>query len=122
MTNKLTDEQIAELAPDWATHYSYMMAGIVYQSSDSWQVYTDGVYSDIHTRKAISKDAKTIPRKKFDISEYEFSYGELTNCSLDNNELTICEGQGYGQECKTFSKKDVIAMAKALSVTAEDLK
>lgn len=118
MSNKLTDEQIAELAPDWATHYSCMLAGIVYLSECHWQVYTEGVYSDIHNRKAISKDAKPIPRKKFDIREYEFSD------SIAEFEVEVCDTlvlKSHGSWF-SFDKDDAIAIAKHFNLTADDLK
>lgn len=68
------------------------------------------------------KTCSPIPRKPFDISEYEFSDSHhLTSCYIDDCgdlviELTNDPSNTY------LTKKDVTAIAKHFGVTAEDLK
>lgn len=45
---KLTDEQIAELAPDWATHYKRRGKVLVFESSAKYQFYRGGSFGDVH--------------------------------------------------------------------------
>lgn len=104
---QLTDEQIAELAPDWATHYGYACG--------------DLVFVDCKACKIKESITKPIPRKKFDISEYEFSdkYATYTGCSASMVHIDVLNcGIPNGI---FFDKDDVVAMAKHFNLTAEDL-
>lgn len=115
MSNKLTDEQIAELAPDWATHYGYACGDLVFVDSKACKI-----------NKSV---AKPIPRKKFDISEYEFSdaandSGVEFRCSLwtyPDIEINVKDVNG-GDNTAVLMKEHAIALAKHFKLTADDLK
>tara|TARA_Y100000310_G_C20704371_1_gene833771 strand:- start:7765 stop:8148 length:384 start_codon:yes stop_codon:yes gene_type:complete len=118
---QLTDEQIAELAPDWATHFSYLCGGIVFENIENYQIYAEGVFYGRKQKSENSdktpREVKPIPRKKFDISEYDFTDksvyydrgAESLYLGSDDSEILLI-------------KQDVIALAKHFNLTAEDLK
>lgn len=67
---------------------------------------------------------KDAPSEKFDISDYEFSDCDIESVEIDgyaNNEYLHFDFKQETNEL-THSKDDVIAMAKALKLTADDLK
>lgn len=126
---KLTDEQIAELAPDWATHYSEKLTGIIYQSSKYWQGYTESGYGDKLHHTGVSQYAKPIQRKKFDISEYEFS-DEAKDCGVEfrvpawaypDIEINVKDTNG-GDNTGLLMKEHAVAIAKHFKLTAKDLR
>lgn len=116
---ELTKEEL-DLAPSWATHY--VITGnnyVMYESEYHWCTSED--FSRCCNSK-VSHDAKPINRKPFDISEYEFSDKDLSIsgiCAKRLIEIKIndCGINSYG----TLNKQDIIAIAKALGVTGEDL-
>lgn len=130
---KLTDEQIAELAPDWAEFYllnakceivpkvisfydsTRSRAKWFYLDSNMW---SPDSYSKIHAAVGI----KPIPRKPFDIEEYEFSdiFGSHHSSADGNVYFTAIE---LGRKVKfSIAKEDAIALAKHFKLTTEDLK
>lgn len=117
---KLTDEQIAELAPEWATHYRRRGKVLVFESVNKYQFYNNGSFGDVymfHYGKQ-KMTGKPIPRKKFDISEYEFSD------SIAEFEVEVCDTlvlKSHGSWF-SFDKDDAIALAKHFKLTAEDLR
>lgn len=122
---QLTDEQIAELAPDWATHYTIIDSDITPSCITfydgfwhQWFYYKDkNNWSTKLTYNEIPKSAKPIPRKKFDISEYEFS-DEAARFSKRNKEfIVLSTGRDF-----VLDKGDAIALAKHFNLTAEGLK
>lgn len=121
---QLTDEQIAELAPDWATHFSYLCGGIVFENIENYQIYAEGVFYGKKQKSENSdktpRDLKPIPRKKFDISEHEFS-DERIGFSQDEKGLLV-EVEGDFYEVAYINKGDAIAIAKHFNLTAGDLK
>jgi len=120
---KLTDEQIAELAPDWATHYSHNATTLTFSNTEK-AVVTDfkGVYqcSEHDNEVGFKDEDKPIQRKKFDISEYEFSDERIGFLQDDKGLLVEIEGDFY--EVAYINKNDSIALAKHFKLTAEDLR
>ena len=121
---QLTDEQIAELAPEWATHYSSYDVGVIFESLESYQVYAEGVFYGKKQKTENSdktpRDAKPIPRKKFDISKHEFS-DERIEFSQDEGGLLV-EIEDFYHVAACINKNDAIAIAKHFKLTVEDLK
>ena len=126
MSNKLTDDQIAELAPDWATHYIIIDNDI----TPSCIAFYDGFWhqwfyhkdknnwSPKLTYSAIPKSAKTIPSKKLDIGEHKFSDSTIEYDSKDDDTLYL----ETSEFISCFRKHDAIAIAKHFNLTADDLK
>lgn len=111
---KLTQQEI-EWAPAWADGYTIDVHGDI-----EW--YTGNCYLVEHDNFFFK--AEPIPRKEFDISDHDFS---------DSDVISVIY-QGYETEAYLYfelsrdtnelchSREDVIAMAKSMSLTAEDLK
>lgn len=120
---KLKDEQIAGLAPDWATHYRFNSFEVMYESTKKWVAI--GLNHPYIKRGPYSQNSKLtkckpIQRKKFDISEHEFSDDKLSLLIDDADLISIndnCSGS-----CFDLHKDDAIAIAKHFKLTAEDLK
>jgi hypothetical protein len=128
MIRDLTQQEI-EAAPEWAVKYWVMANHGGHRSGNicfvnklnnitQWQGSEKCGIPSLGTLSF-----KQIPRKEFDISEYEFS-----DCDIELVELVECGESSYlhfdfKQETNelTHSKCDVIAMAKALKLTASDL-
>lgn len=108
----LTEEELA-LAPEWATHYFI-------DTSDDTPIYESknlcwwaGLGKPLPCKR-MDEGAIAIIRKPFDIAQHEWS-DKLARVMFLPEANKICfEGEIY--------KKDAIAIAKALGVTAEDLK
>lgn len=118
---KLTDEQIAELAPDWATHYSHNSTTLTFSNAEK-AVVTDfkGVYqcSEHDNEIGFTEEDKPIQSKTFNIGEYEFSD------SIAEFEVEVCDTlvlKSHGSWF-SFDKDDATAIAKHFKLTAEDLK
>jgi len=62
---------------------------------------------------------KPIPRKEFDISEYEFSDGDIMVITKASSSIEIRSNNTAGVH---LSRQDSIAIAKHFKLTAEDLK
>lgn len=121
---ELTRKEI-DNAPSWATRYFIAKNyGIRWSNSEKykWQgdesIYISGGYL-----RRINSESVLIPRKEFDISKHVF-----TDCDIELVEVDGLADDEYlhfdfKQETNelTHSKGDVIAMAKALKITAEDL-
>jgi hypothetical protein len=118
---KLTDEQIAELAPEWATHYRESITAVVFESVRRYQVFAGGVFSQRYPQYCVSEDAKPLPKKKFDITEHEFSDiykdAEKVDPSILDVKFWLAD-----REDLTLNKKDAIALAKHFKLTEDDLK
>lgn len=121
---KLTDEQIAELAPDWATHYYYHLGYIAFASEKLFCKYDLEIEVFSKESKMVCKISDLggieIKRKPFDISEHEFSDDKLSLLIDDADLISIndnCSGS-----CFDLHKDDAIAIAKHFKLTAEDLK
>lgn len=123
---KLTDEQIAELAPEWAEFYFVNVIGdIVFQNANNYVIMDRGkldfgrVFTNLY---GINNHAKPIPRKPkpFDITQHEFSdaMANLKAIKSESGDIVIRIGSSW----IFLNKDDSIAIAKALGVTGEDLK
>jgi hypothetical protein len=122
---KLTQHEIDQ-APEWATSYFIYSGG----QEIRWQDNIDHIFMWSHEgvkfpfpRDVFSR-GESINRKPFDISEYEFSDCDIESVEIDgyaDNEYLHFDFKQETNEL-THSKGDVIAMAKALKLTAEDLK
>jgi len=120
---ELTQKEI-DNAPSWATHYDAVGESIMFESKGSTQMMIKGELGNFIPFGPVSEHSIPIPHKEFDISEYEFS-----DCDIQSVMVDGCEGHEYihisfKEETieLTQSRFDVIAMAKALKLTADELK
>lgn len=129
----LTPEEL-KLAPDWATHYIIHEFGMpnhcVVFCSHNWRQWVSvesRAWSPKMKSQKVPLSAIPIPTKHFDITKHEFS-----DFSWSINEINYVEGyiDFYNHEACTddgdyeshsVTKDDIIAIAKALCVTVEDL-
>ncbi len=115
----LTEEEL-KLAPEWATDYSIDTDGsIVYVSQELcwWEGLSVPQVNHIFNGDEIRK----INEKPFNITKYEFSEGlSISNMCKLSIEVEVKDND----DCNyvPLHKNDVIAIAKALGVTGEDLK
>jgi hypothetical protein len=132
----LTNEEL-KLAPDWATHwyfYNSCMKCIIFESESTFQTYNieSGSWSFIGKRKSnISRKAKQLPGKSFDITGYKFSESIVGFDSISSSTLGLSveykQWNGYldGHSAEelfiSINKSDAVAIAKALGVTGDDL-
>ena len=117
----LTQQEI-DNAPSWATHYVLNCDGVMFESLSKTQMMIKGQLTDLIPFGGVSIGAKPMPRKSFDISEYEFKYFDSACVSVDSeNEIEIQIHEA--QECtKYITKSDAIALAKHFKLTADELK
>lgn len=124
---KLTYEQIAELAPEWATHYgiSKKYKSIIFESESLFTILKldsgkfTGTWSQLS--EGINENSKPIPRKTkpFSITQHEWSDTVcFTEISESNLRLNCDDYLNYVD----LFKADAIAIAKHFGLTAEDLK
>lgn len=129
---KLTDEKIAELAPDWATHYSHNVTTLTFSNTEK-AVITDfnGVYqcSEHDNEIGFTEEDKPILGKIFDISVHEFS-DAAKDCGVEfrapawvypDVEINV-KGVAGGDNTSVLMKEHAIALAKHFKLTADDLK
>ena len=124
----LTEEEL-KLAPDWATHYCVTKFKgqhcITFHNSywDQWVYPVSGAWSPKMTSQRIPALAKPISTKPFDINKHEFSDDEIRFVKVFHAEeyITILLNREALNTVR-HDKADIIAMAKALGVTGEDLK
>lgn len=118
---KLTDEQIAKLAPDWATHYYYHLGYIAFVSEKLFCKYDleAGVFSKQSNMVCKINDLGgiEIKRKPFDISDHEFSDEAARFVKGSSDFIVLSTDRDL-----SLSKRDAIALAKNFKLTAEDLK
>ena len=94
---ELTQEEI-DLAPEWATNYhihgSVMTPTMTsyYGQLKSFSIYCDGSTITQHNVKMHFK-AKPIPRKKIDITEYEFSDTAIENVEGDKHHIIVANSE-----------------------------
>jgi hypothetical protein len=120
----LTEEEL-KLAPDWATHYQFGVIGnlifISLRKMLAWNVNTPlSMAVDLEYCSHLVDKHKPIERKPFDITKYEFSEGlSISNMCKLSVEIEFKDND----DCNyvPLHKDDVIAIAKALGVTAKDL-
>lgn len=115
-----------ELAPSWATHYTvyeleFTPHCIYFYGSrlHKWVYHKNGGHwSPEQVHNEIPAEAAALPFDTFDITKHEFG-DTVGYIECDGTELTLnCTGFNYVE----LYKDDAIAIAKALGVTAEDLK
>jgi len=114
----LTPEEL-KLAPDWATHYFIDTSDNtpIYESENlCWWV---GLGEPLHCRM-MDEGAIAINRKTFDITQHEWSdkMANLAAIMSDRGDVVIRVGSSW----IFLDKQDGIAIAKALGLTADDLK
>lgn len=121
---QLTDEQIAELAPEWATHYKITRLdkttwGIEFKGGCNFSVHfvaheslglSDKIYLD-----ELSMGEKTIPSKKFDIDLVRREIHKTLTC--DNSEKFMKYEDLPGYTIESYDK-----LIDRFKLTAEDLK
>lgn len=120
---QLTDEQIAELAPDWATHYTIIDSDITPSCITfydgfwhQWFYYKDkNNWSPKLTYNEIPKSAKPIPLKKFDIDLVRREIHKTLTC--DNSEKFMKYEDLPGYTIESYDK-----LIDKFNLTAEDLK
>ncbi len=127
---QLTQEEL-NLAPDWAVEYDNSNAHLIfiskklgtYRGDDVYKCYdvNDGV-EFIRTTKGVNVMAQPIPRKAFDISEYQFSDNDIHSVKVVKEANEIEMELKVEVDFISLNKTELITMAKALGVTAEDFK
>lgn len=117
---QLTDEQIAELAPEGCDFYCYKDGEVFFHNVLGLDVFNSKgeSISDDFLDSGEWKKAKPIPRKKFDISEYEFS-DSIAEFEVEVGDTLVLKSHGTWF---SFDKDDAIALAKHFNLTEEGLK
>ncbi len=123
---QLTQEEL-NLAPEWATHYAVMVVSgrVVYLDLDNCKMtmvsMIDKGYGPINYGGFFRKgEIQPIPRKAFDISTMEFNDDRIIDVDLFSDG-TVEINMDSGLSCE-LSKNELVLIAKALGVTAEDFK
>lgn len=115
---ELTQQKIDQ-APDWATMY-FIKDGICWYNEIFFQWETGNKIKCGNNFN--NAEFKPIPRPEFDVNEYEFSDGNI-KVAFDNDIVFVDVNYDdfYSQSCE-FNKVDIIALAKLVKLTPEDLK
>lgn len=116
----LTAEELA-LAPEWATHYIVDSGddSIIYENA--FLCWWRGLDNPIDNAVGFGEmENRPITGREFDITQHEWSDNRISFAFDDDGLLVEIDGDFY--ECAKINKKDGVAIAKALGVTAEDLK
>lgn len=123
---ELTEEEL-KLAPDWATHYfideldDALYAGLS-KDGKYYSVWWFGLSLPIEYVDDIDGYV-TISKKPFDITKHEWSDTSVKEVRLFRDGSIDIQSNLVGVEVQiSIYKQDAIAIAKALGVTAEDLK
>jgi len=114
---QLTQTEI-ENAPDWADEYYIDIKDVWYVNKKYGMAKMNGRVRNIKSHSSIILDAKPIPRKEFDIGEYEFSDGDVLIDDIMSDEI-VFESPGVGY---SLLKEDVIALAKHFKLTVDGLR
>jgi len=113
----LTPQEIAN-APEWATHYIVDSDDdITYESLDWW------CWAANPSRKCDNRGRMSgvpIPRKEFDISQYEFSDGDMDIIIEADGGVFVSVDSDRGLYAN-LSRNDIIALARHSKLTPEDL-
>ena len=121
---ELTEEEL-KLAPEWATSYAvdedddvlfFNKGKDKIQSIDGANSFSIGDYRYLMRLAFKSRKIK----KPFDITVYEFSDLEVGLADFNGDGIQI--NMVDGSRPPILNKRDAIAIAKALGVTAEDFK
>ena len=121
---KLTDEQIAELAPDSCDFYCFKGGELFFHNCLGLDVHNlkgDRVSNDT-LDSGEWKRAKPIPRKPkpFDITQHEWSDKDITYCIGLADKVYLSDGMKGFTLC--LNKDDAVTLSKHFGLTAEDLK
>ncbi len=112
---ELTPEEIKN-APDWATHYLIACDNTVcYDSADHYML--DDNVKIKSMANGPDSDSKPIIREAFDIWKVKFN-GNIALESCDDLSVTFIDGEH--EMC--LGRTEIIAAAKHLNVTHEELK
>lgn len=116
----LTDEELAK-KPDGLDFYIVVGDKVYFTNVFGIDVYCaeTGEFVDDSAISDLWKSAKKINQKPFDISEYVHSDADVRQLDLDGDLLYT---NLKGGRAIFETKRDIIAKAKALGVTGEDLK
>lgn len=128
----LTEEESKVLVSDKIADYSNVISLFVPLTGDQPVIMYTSTSKGIPAKQCLSVGIKRkysgglyvySPTKPFDINEHEFGDLDLSACKDDgSDDLQIyVSADGYDVSATVY-KQDVIAMAKALGVTVEDLK
>lgn len=109
---QLTQTEI-DNAPDWATHYSALKWGVLYQSNEYFQADGDGSKC---SQSRVSDEAKPIPRKEFDI-DISFNKQEITKLTSRLENVNDCGPPNEG-----WQSDELIDLISKLNKAAENLK
>lgn len=124
----LTEEEL-KLAPDWAVKFDFFNGELIYMSDVIGNYEGKPMYRFLDVKHNIEEVGvegdydlctRLIPSKPFDIPKHEFSEG----LSISNMCESKVEVEFKDNDCNyvPLHKDDVIAIAKLLGVTGEDLK
>lgn len=119
----LTEEEL-KLAPDWATHYYIFDDGdILFECMNECTLYSIvlGIMLDVMPCNGVCSKSKEVNRKPFDITEHEFLESDIQLAEIVGGRLRL-HLMSSDLPYVDHSKKDAIAIAKALGVTAKDLR
>lgn len=122
----LTDEELAK-KPDSLDFYIVVGDKVYFTNVFGVDVYCaeTGEFVDDSAISDLWKSAKKINQKPFDISEHEWSDGDIDNHFLTADGLRVIFSftpENMPLDVIGLNKKDVIALAKHFKLTGEDLK
>jgi hypothetical protein len=117
----LTEEEL-KLAPDWATHYSIDSGDddVVYESEGL--CWWSSLGRPVGNFNFNTENNREIDRGFVDMKHHQFSDSEVESVKVFLGEgyaTTVLSNTAYNTVRQ--SKEDIIAIAKALGVTGEDL-
>lgn len=117
----LTPEEL-ELAPEWATHYRVDKVGdVCFENYDMYEWLVKGQLKYRGVQLRLGDNTSQIPVEPLDLESVEWSDGDIKSVHIDSHgDLDVrfhCNVRGILE-----TKQDIVNKAKALGVTAEDLK
>jgi hypothetical protein len=123
---KLTQEEL-DKAPAGFNHYAFMVVSntVAYIDFDNSKMITIAMLergeSPISSGSFFSEsEIQPIPSKAFGLSKVEWSDDDIARVRICDNRAYIDDAD-YDITSVSFNKKELIVLAKALDVKAEDL-
>ena len=125
----LTEKEL-KLTPDWAVKFDFFNGELIYMSDVVGNYEGKPLYRFLdakHNIEEVGVDGdydlctRLIPSKPFDITKHEFSEG-LSISNMCKLSVEVKFNNNDDSNYVPLHKDDVIAIAKALGVTGEDLK
>lgn len=113
---KLTQQEIDQ-APEWAVEYYFDDKDLWYVNKKWRMAKILGCVRNLKRHSSVLIDAKPIPRKEFDISEYAPTDSD-TSLYVGPELIYI---QNISRDMAEVRKKDSIALAKHFKLTPSDL-